>query len=693
MAPKRSRDSDISFDWDGFDPLEVQLPASKRRTLSTLDASSISSTFDPVFRSTLRSQVIEVALPPVVSVEESSSSSAHNLSDIDATELYTILFNSSTESDGAASDVEDGVSDGAVSDGEGAADGAVCNNSMLLYNETAVASDHTISTEDPYVDPIPPRPLVPADYSNPGYKLCRKSSQKGRDKILFLYSDKRGHAFTPECKPLKNGRLLWHCTCKGKRSKDCHARIDTPVNYDDPSQQNELNVILDVNVRESYHSHDAKVNIYEELVLYRDSKQTGLDQPETRTTDIVTTYNNNLVQQDVDTQGFRKRHNQIRVLNYKRMPVTGAHPKKNNLATWEPNMANVHAKDFVKASASTVNRNKKGQEIHRRFFCATNEQLALLRKVNRIRIDGTFKIIRQPFYQLVSLHAYVKYGHRRRSMPLGYIIMSGKTQADYIDIFRKIKSKVEEDGTVWNLQAAMLDFELGLRNSLKKVWPNIRLSGCWFHYTQAIWRKVQKLGLEKVYHQRFGAKFIKRIMVLPLFHANDCMMQRVFCALQSKFNEDKSNMTPEIAAAFEEFFSYVHKQWVFNPKIPNGELSVFGTDVRTNNTTENWNGKIWRDADGKSMTFYKLLKFLRKHHENDINVLAITDEPRPDKRQEAKDKQIRDIWDKMKAKTLQPLVALDELTEVCYKKDAVIEVIHNDNMMTYTCDDIDEDIE
>ena len=139
--------------------------------------------------------------------------------------------------------------------------------------------------------------------------------------------------------------------------------------------------------------------------------------------------------------------------------------------------------------------------------------------------------------------------------------------------------------------------------------------------------------------------------------------------------------------------SVVHKQWVFNPKIPNGELSVFDTDVRTNNTTENWNGKIWRDADGKSMTFYKLLKFLRKHHENDINVLAITDVPRPDKRQEAKDKQIRDIWDKMKAKTLQPLVALDELTEVCYKKDTVIEVIHNDNMMTYTCDDIDEDIE
>ena len=514
--------------------------------------------------------------------------------------------------------------------------------------------------------------------------------ERSRQNIVPLFRQKRPRFFSRRSR-VEDGRQLWNCVCKS--SKGCRARIDTQVNYDDPSEQNELNVLLNVNVRNPYHNHDAKENIYEELCLYRDSKRTGLEQPETRTIDIVTTYNNNLVKKDVDTQSFRNRRNQIRVINYKRMPLN-KNPTKNNLATWEPNMANVYAKDFVKASATTINKNKKGgEETHRSFFCCTNRQLVLLRKVNRIRIDGTFKIIRSPFYQMVSIHAYIRHGHRRKSMPLGYILMSGKTQSDYIDIFRKIKSKVEEDGTVWNLQAAMLDYELGLRNSLKKVWPNIRLTGCWFHYTQAIWRKVQKLGLEKVYHQRFGAKFIKRIMVLPLFHANDSMIQQVFCALQAKFNEDKTHMTPENAAAFEDFFSYVHKQWVFNPKIPNDELSVFGTDVRTNNTTENWNGKTWRDADRKSMTFYKLLQFLQKQPENDVNIFDILEEPRPDKKQEAKDKGIRDIWEKMKAKTLQPLAALDELTSVCYKKDALIEVIHNENMMAYTCDDIDEDIE
>ena len=103
-----------------------------------------------------------------------------------------------------------------------------------------------------------------------------------------------------------------------------------------------------------------------------------------------------------------------------------------------------------------------------------------------MRVDGTFKLVGSPFYQLVSLHAHVLHGHQRKSMPIGYIIMSGKTQADYTDIFKKIKELVEEDGTRWNLVNVMLDFEIALRNSLKTVWPNVRLSGCWFHYCQAI---------------------------------------------------------------------------------------------------------------------------------------------------------------------------------------------------------------
>ena len=404
------------------------------------------------------------------------------------------------------------------------------------------------------------------------------------------------------------------------------------------------------------------------------------------------TENDKLVDEDVDTGAFRNQKNMARVIDYARAPYKGVNPTKANFNTWDVDMNHIHARNFVKSSIMTENKNKKGEiEIHHSIFACSDEQLGILRQIERIRIDGTFKIIGAPFYQLVSIHGYVRHGHQRKSMPLGYIIMSGKTQKDYTDIFKEVKRVVELDGTTWNLKTAMLDFEIALRNSLKTVWPNIHLYGCWFHYCQAVWRRVQKLGLKDVYHSRFGSKFIKKLMLLPLFHANDDMIERVFGNLYRAFLRDSTQMAPNIAAAFEDLFSYVRKQWVYNPKIPATELSVFDTRVRTNNTSENWNGKTWKDAGYKAKPFYQLLAFLQNQRKSDVNILNMPADPKPDKKQEAKDKQIQDIWDQMKAKTIEPLAAMDALVNVCYRADWGY--THNEHMMEYTCDDIDEDIE
>ena len=180
-------------------------------------------------------------------------------------------------------------------------------------------------------------------------------------------------------------------------------------------------------------------------------------------------------------------------------------------------------------------------------------------------------------------------------------------------------------------------------------------------------------------------------MLLPLIHANDDMMKRVFMNLEELFNEEKSEFAPNIAAAFEDLFSYVRKQWINNPKLPNKELSVFDTSVRTNNTSENWNGKTWQEAGGQSKDFYKLLGFLQNQRKSDVNLLNMPVDPKPDKKQEAKDKQIQDIWDQMKTKALEPLEALDKMAAVCYRKDWGYR--DNEGMERYTCDDIDEDIE
>ena len=44
------------------------------------------------------------------------------------------------------------------------------------------------------------------------------------------------------------------------------------------------------------------------------------------------------------------------------------------------------------------------------------------------------------------------------------------------------------------------DFEKSLLNSLSISFPTTKITGCYFHYCQAIYRKIQKFGLGNVYN-------------------------------------------------------------------------------------------------------------------------------------------------------------------------------------------------
>ncbi|KAL5019048.1 hypothetical protein ScPMuIL_004770 [Solemya velum] len=44
-----------------------------------------------------------------------------------------------------------------------------------------------------------------------------------------------------------------------------------------------------------------------------------------------------------------------------------------------------------------------------------------------------------------------------------------------------------------------LDYEVAIRNAATQVFPGINIEGCFFHYTQCIWRNAQKHGLQVPY--------------------------------------------------------------------------------------------------------------------------------------------------------------------------------------------------
>lgn len=78
----------------------------------------------------------------------------------------------------------------------------------------------------------------------------------------------------------------------------------------------------------------------------------------------------------------------------------------------------------------------------RHIVCFTNKQARLLKNAKRWYMDGTFSIIKKPFMQMWTIHAFIRYGNEKKMVPLCFVLMSSRTQKDYIRVLKHIKTVI-----------------------------------------------------------------------------------------------------------------------------------------------------------------------------------------------------------------------------------------------------------
>lgn len=74
-----------------------------------------------------------------------------------------------------------------------------------------------------------------------------------------------------------------------------------------------------------------------------------------------------------------------------------------------------------------------------------------------------------------------------KQIPYLFVLMSRRTAEDY----RKVMKKIEEILVKPAVAEVVSDFERGIWRGVQDVFPEVKMYGCVFHWTQAVFRKLK----------------------------------------------------------------------------------------------------------------------------------------------------------------------------------------------------------
>jgi len=145
---------------------------------------------------------------------------------------------------------------------------------------------------------------------------------------------------------------------------------------------------------------------------------------------------------------------------------------------------------------------------------ASEEGLDLLVTQQNWFGDGTFKVTPGIFYQLYVIH--VQWFNSRKTVPVMYILMSGKSKEDYLELFKFIKTMRPD----CDPESYTSDFESACMLAFESTFPDAAIRTCYFHLMQSFRRKADGVGLKKLIRTDanigFDFRKLRAITFLPV---------------------------------------------------------------------------------------------------------------------------------------------------------------------------------
>lgn len=238
---------------------------------------------------------------------------------------------------------------------------------------------------------------------------------------------------------------------------------------------------------------------------------------------------------------------------------------------------------------------------------ATTGNLQHMSRANVWYGDGTFKVCPNPFYQLYTLHAEV----HGQILPLVFTLLPSKSSKCYRFMWMKLKELMAQHGIFSNLREFRSDLEVAPMKTVLPVFTPDSVATCFFHFAQAHWRKIQSLGLVRLYDDE-NYSLLLRCFTALAFVPEDRVVE-YFKTLCESVPED----APEQIHAFVDYMAETYigrdiyetvssenslvlrirrqavwKEPKFSPKLWSVYERVLNDEPRTTNRLEGWHRRF-----------------------------------------------------------------------------------------------------
>ena len=336
----------------------------------------------------------------------------------------------------------------------------------------------------------------------------------------------------------------------------------------------------------------------------------------------------------------------VRTTNILRQARRPAHPTSLNFK-W---VSEALPEDFVQEDI------KVGQFRHVIMF--TQLLLTLLTQAKSWYVDATFKAVQNPFKQLWSIHAFVKQKECTKQIPLVFVLMSQRSKEDYVQVLKSLQNRLP---TTISLHTVIMDFEAAVWRAFPIVFPGIKIHGCAFHWSQAVWKRIQEAGLAPTYRQkRNTSKFLKQLMCMPFLPAEQ---------IPTTFQQFRDLVTPAHPEPIHKLLDYFEDTWINGHIWKPENWSVFGMSVRTNNDCEGWHlhlNRLCEKVGNGRTNMYELIEVLHREALQASTQCQLVTEEKLQRYQRATFKtyqqEIFHIWDEYREKKVSPQQLLQNIS-------------------------------